>query len=589
MSTLAGSRTPAALAEKFLQQMARRDRGLAARLSEAYQRILVQLEGEQQKIMRWTERATTPQEALLSAAGQARITDLMQQTEAAISVWGRMAQGIMDEERPKVAAAGAAKALEAVANIGHAPGAVLPEQAIAAMIANVEPPSTIMERLARAGVPMDQRFAQAKAIEASGAELANLERYARTLPVRNILEEVGREVAQASAEALVNGVALGRNPRVVAQQLADIGLRPLARALTIARTEQLRAYRASTKAIYQSYPEVVTGWYWYSALDSRCCASCIAQHGTFHPTSESLNSHPNCRCAMVPGVEGLGRVPSGGEWFISQKPPMQRKILGKRGYEAWQRGEVDLDDFVRRTFSPVWGEGSTQASLKYALDQARMAGRGGITGTIVDVSDFSRMVDHEARQDVERAVAKLDKVLNTPERPVPIEWLDLHAGGRTMGSTVVVSRTGGTRPMFAGRIGVSPTPDLFPYDREAVVYHEAMHWYDLMLGRPNGFASETDERFAAWRLAVADSAVVKRLSREAGGWIEGGDVGYAQYAIQLREVWARSVAQFLVERIEGEDGLERFMKMHASQWQYDDWPPVREAVRQTLANLGLLK
>lgn len=123
-------------------------------------------------------------------------------------------------------------------------------------------------------------------------------------PLRVILREMARDVpgatAQRIADRLTAGIALGQNPRKVAALIAQDLEGQRARALTVARTEMMRAYRTATLEGYRLQADLLTGWVWYSALDGRTCAACWSMHGKRFPLDEEMGTHPNC---LVEGTE----------------------------------------------------------------------------------------------------------------------------------------------------------------------------------------------------------------------------------------------------------------------------------------------
>lgn len=74
---------------------------------------------------------------------------------------------------------------------------------------------------------------------------------------------------------LAAGVTLGRNPKQVAEHMVNMVQGDfeggLTRALVIARTEQLDAYRAAAQAHHNTNRGVLQGWQWYAELDHRTC------------------------------------------------------------------------------------------------------------------------------------------------------------------------------------------------------------------------------------------------------------------------------------------------------------------------------
>jgi len=74
----------------------------------------------------------------------------------------------------------------------------------------------------------------------------------------------------------------------------------LTKALTISRTESIRALREAQSQSFYENPNIVHEWQWQAALDDRTCIVCVLMHGQVFPYSKKLENHPNCRCVMVP-------------------------------------------------------------------------------------------------------------------------------------------------------------------------------------------------------------------------------------------------------------------------------------------------
>ena len=199
--------------------------------------------------------------------------------------------------------------------------------------------------------------------------------------VGRLLAQLGPDAAQAVTQALVQGLALGKNPQVVANGMRDALGGNLTRALTIARTETLRAYREASRATYTRNASVLEGWPWVSALGKRTCASCFAQHGSVHPLTEVMATHPRCRCSMAPAPKsyrelGYGDTPEsvkiekGPDIFRRLPVDEQRATLGPGKLAALRSNGITLPDLVARKDSPVWGPGTSEASLAAARRNA---------------------------------------------------------------------------------------------------------------------------------------------------------------------------------------------------------------------------
>lgn len=195
--------------------------------------------------------------------------------------------------------------------------------------------------------------------------------------------EFGEAVADGIADTIISGVAMGWGPAKTAREVRKQFGTGLEWALRNVRTAQLWTYREASRMSYLANSHIVSGWIWISALDERACIDCIAMHGTVHSLDEVLDDHYNGRCTMVPvtvDYADLGydiprhpiEIERGIDWFEAQPEAVQREILGPSKYAAWKAGEVNIDDFIRRTVDDVYGEMLREASLKEILgDRAR--------------------------------------------------------------------------------------------------------------------------------------------------------------------------------------------------------------------------
>lgn len=222
------------------------------------------------------------------------------------------------------------------------------------------------------GVPNPKAIADLVATTQAGSPLADL------------FSGFGAEAADEAANALLRGVALGKNPRAIAPEVQDALGISRDRALTIARQESLRCYKNSSTETYRANDDVVEQWRWTCALSIRTCSACIAMDGTIHDLSEDLESHVCCRCSPVPVTRSWEDIlsdagidtsvlddipdtrpvlPSGADWLNSQDEATQKQILGPR-YTGWKNGDFSLSDTVAHKHDPDWGRSIGVKPLK---------------------------------------------------------------------------------------------------------------------------------------------------------------------------------------------------------------------------------
>lgn len=179
------------------------------------------------------------------------------------------------------------------------------------------------------------------------------------------------QATAAVRRELVRGIAAGSPPRETARRIVrraegkfNGGLN---RAMTIARTETLDAYRAAAQVGQEQHADVLKGWVWSTNLSKRTCPACLGMHGTEHPLSEpGPLGHPQCRCTRVPvvkswaelGFDGIDEpdstLPDADTFFAGLAREDQERILGKRGWVAWNASEFPRETWAVRRSSKGW-------------------------------------------------------------------------------------------------------------------------------------------------------------------------------------------------------------------------------------------
>lgn len=210
----------------------------------------------------------------------------------------------------------------------------------------------------------------------------------RRVPVPSVLEAIVRRSTEQITSSLlpvadetyaiiqrelVRGVAAGDNPRETAARMVERSENLWnfghARAINIARTETLDAYRAAAEESEKPHADVLTGWVWLAHLGDRTCRSCLSMHGRLFPLEElGPHDHQQGRCSRCPvvseedGTYDLSWVPSADDHFASLPPEQQRAILGRKGYDAWLAGDFDRDQWTKNRETDGWRDAQTPAS-----------------------------------------------------------------------------------------------------------------------------------------------------------------------------------------------------------------------------------
>lgn len=184
-------------------------------------------------------------------------------------------------------------------------------------------------------------------------------------PINALIRRSWPLAAEGITRELINGVALGYNPRKTARMMAEGATDSLQRMMVISRTESLRAYRHTSLESYR-VSGVVTSYVRLSARDSRVCPGCLAADSEEYDLATDFQSHPQCRCTLIPKIQGIPlRFQSGAEWFEEQSATTQRDILGLGRYKLWATGEVtNFKEFMTVRENATWGDAIVPTPLK---------------------------------------------------------------------------------------------------------------------------------------------------------------------------------------------------------------------------------
>jgi SPP1 gp7 family putative phage head morphogenesis protein len=192
-------------------------------------------------------------------------------------------------------------------------------------------------------------------------------------PLSKVLDRLGGLAAGQIKDALVSGLASGHGAAKIGRAIRDAIDVPRWKALQIARTETIRAYRQSTLQTYAENSDVLNGWIWISTLSTRTCPACWSLHGTFFPLSKQFfPGHVSCRCTSIPSVKGSSlAITSGAEAFSILPVEQQITILGPAKWEMFVDG-TPLSDFVVLRRDRQWGS-SYQVRPLYQLKRKKAA------------------------------------------------------------------------------------------------------------------------------------------------------------------------------------------------------------------------
>jgi SPP1 gp7 family putative phage head morphogenesis protein len=122
------------------------------------------------------------------------------------------------------------------------------------------------------------------------------------------------KIGNALADAIASGASPSRTAKLITEKIGDP-----ARALTIAITEQNRAMSIAALNFYEEAQVEKVEW---NAVEP--CDICAPNDGQVVSLGQAFESgdtqppaHPNCRCALLPVIEGMIDDPSLGQDYLN--------------------------------------------------------------------------------------------------------------------------------------------------------------------------------------------------------------------------------------------------------------------------------
>jgi len=124
----------------------------------------------------------------------------------------------------------------------------------------------------------------------------------------NEIQGVSDTMKTRMGRVLAEGLTRGESPRTMAAGLIEEGEIGKKRALTIARTEVIRAHAQGQLIALKKMgvEELGVATEWSTTGDEKVCELCEPLQGIVLTLDEAeglIPRHPNCRCAWIPAVD----------------------------------------------------------------------------------------------------------------------------------------------------------------------------------------------------------------------------------------------------------------------------------------------
>jgi hypothetical protein len=418
------------------------------------------------------------------------------------------------------------------------------------------------------------------------------------MPLYELLFESYADTVEDLTDILIESIAKGVHARKSARLMADKMAGNLQRALVVARTEQIRAYRrASTEQMKES--GVVEGWYWRCAKQSRTCMACLAMDdGSVHDLDEDLNDHPNGRCFKQPAIIGLEKpeMQGGKAFFESLDEETQRKMMGDEMFEAWKGGRIDFGGLAKKVQSDEWGTHVVRASLKdlgveKVVDAVEGGGMAERLGDALDVTVKGRL--GKQINEMIDIIEDVHGVSGLPKIPIKQSY-----GERTLGQFVY-----GKKGAKEIKVSIKSNAPMM------TTAHEIGHFIDYQ-GMGGGkwatFDLGKESPLYNWAKAMEKSEAYKTLKeiQKTGmlTMVENNVLishpvanNSISYYLDNQELWARSYAQYIAKKSNNPSMLKELYGKQKqkygipTQWSDADFLEIEKAIDGVLEAMKWLK
>lgn len=409
----------------------------------------------------------------------------------------------------------------------------------------------------------------------------------------NLTRDLGTTAATVFEQNLIEGIALGYNSAKVAKAIDSSLGQPLSWTLNSVRTANLWTYREASRANYLNNSEIVEGWKWYAALDSRTCMSCFSQHGKEFTLEQSLNDHHQGRCTQIPIVSpkyGITQpeIPLGEDVFNSMPRDRQISQMGLGKFNAYRDGEFKFSELSEVYQNTIYGDMLKEKSLKSLLAKPKPIA---IPIKPLGVTDISNKLDFEKSKSLfsdkinDYGDSFKDEIIHLQSKhKIPDNLPNIPVNFRGKGD-----RNGAYRYDDNGKaLGIS----LYNGDHtELTLMHEIGHYLDQQGFVAGKWASENSKELQDWKKAVDSTTAINHLKEMSNDSLKRkittsygfGEISKDQvdYYLDYKEIFARSYAQYIsIGNPKLTNQVNNILSdkyFGNTQWKQEDFKPVEKA------------
>lgn len=175
--------------------------------------------------------------------------------------------------------------------------------------------------------------------------------YTTTNTIKSFSASVKQKLNNTVKNNLNTGVFWGYGGDQLVENI-EKPLDAIKRSISTETQEMVQSFVKNVQGqIQKENKEIFTGYKWCSILDSRVCDLCAELNGTVYKdmsTVPFLPVHYRCRCSVISFVQEVVEPDwdSFSDWVEDLGEEDQLTVLGKKRFELWKDGSLELSDFV---------------------------------------------------------------------------------------------------------------------------------------------------------------------------------------------------------------------------------------------------
>lgn len=175
--------------------------------------------------------------------------------------------------------------------------------------------------------------------------------YSTTNTIKSFASSVKQKLNNTVKNSLNTGVFWGYGGDQLVENI-EKPLDSIKRSISTETQEMVQSFvKVTQRQIQKENKKIFTGYKWCSILDSRTCELCAELNGTVYKdisTVPFIPVHYKCRCSTISFIQEEAEPDwdSFSSWIENLDEEDQLDILGRKRFDLWKSGELEITDFV---------------------------------------------------------------------------------------------------------------------------------------------------------------------------------------------------------------------------------------------------